>query len=51
MTENRERFRALPECVLPEDWVESVDARSVPRLVTEQEERERLLREAGGGAP
>ena len=49
--EDRERFRALPQPVSPEDWVETVDARTVPPLITEQEERDRMLREAGGGMP
>ena len=44
--ENRERFRALPERVRPEDTVESVDA--VSPLSDEHEERARLLRDAGG---
>ena len=51
MAENRERFQALPEPVSPEDWVETVDARTVHPPATEQEERERMLREAGGGTP
>jgi hypothetical protein len=60
VTENREpaaeageraRFRALPEPVPAEDWVETVDARTVHPAMTEQEERDRMLREAGGGMP
>jgi hypothetical protein len=43
----RERFRRLPEPVAAEDAVETVDttARPLPEL---SEERDRLLREAGG---
>lgn len=49
--EDRERFRALPDPPAPEDWVETVDARTVHPALTEQEERDRMLREAGGGMP
>jgi len=49
--QNRERFHALPEPVLPDDWVETVDVRTVHPAITEQEERARMLREAGGGTP
>ena len=45
--EDRDRFRSLPEPVRPEDAVESVDVGS-RRLAEESEERDRLLREAGG---
>ncbi len=47
--DERERFRALPEPVLPEDTVETVDVRSTPPLSDEHEEWARMLREAGGG--
>jgi hypothetical protein len=47
--ENRERFRALPEPVRPEDTLESVDVTAVPSLSDEHEDRARMLREAGGG--
>lgn len=47
--ENRERFRALPEPVLPEGTVETVDVRTVRPLSDEHEDRARMLREAGGG--
>jgi hypothetical protein len=47
----RERFRTLPEPVLPADWVETVDTGTPAPLDTEQDERARLLREAGGGTP
>ena len=43
----RDRFRHLPEPVRPEDAVESVDAGN-RRLIQESEERDRMLREAGG---
>ncbi len=51
MTErdDRERFRALPEPVLPQDTVETVDVASLPPLSDEHEDRARMLREAGGG--
>jgi len=49
--EDRERFRALPEPPSSEDWVETVDVRTVHPALTEQEERDRMLREAGGGTP
>ena len=46
-SENRERFRHLPEPVRPEDTVETVDT-AAHRLAQESEDRDRLLREAGG---
>ena len=49
--EERARFRALPQPVPAEDWVETVDVRTVHPPMTEQEERDRMLREAGGGMP
>jgi hypothetical protein len=46
--DDRDRFRRLPEPVLPEDTVETVDAES--RLLPDEgQERDRLLRDAGGG--
>jgi hypothetical protein len=42
------RFRQLPEPVRPEDLVETVDVRQQPELETESQERDRLLRNAGG---
>jgi hypothetical protein len=47
--DDREQFRHLPEPVLPEDTVETVDVRLAPPLSDEHEERARMLREAGGG--
>ncbi len=44
----RERFRTLPEPVRPDDAVETVDATPPPPGTTESDERDRLLREAGG---
>jgi hypothetical protein len=44
---DRERFRRLPERVMPEDLVESVDTESLP-VPDGSEDRDRLLREAGG---
>ncbi|WP_369252524.1 hypothetical protein [Geodermatophilus amargosae] len=44
----RERFRTLPEPVRPEDAVETVDAEAARPVDTEGDERDRLLREAGG---
>ena len=44
---DRERFRHLPERVMPEDVVESVDTESLP-VPDGGEDRDRLLREAGG---
>jgi hypothetical protein len=44
----RARFRSLPEPVLPEDAVETVDATAAAPLETESDERDRFLREAGG---
>jgi hypothetical protein len=46
----RERFGALPAQVRPDDWVETVDADLRP-VVADDDERERLLRLAGGGTP
>ena len=43
-----ERFTVLPRPVRPEDWVETVDTAAHP-VVTEEDERARLLRLAGGG--
>jgi hypothetical protein len=45
--DDRERFRRLPEPVLPVDTVETVDAEARP-LPDGGEERDRLLRDAGG---
>jgi len=45
--DDRERFRHLPEPVRPEDAVETVDASARP-VPDGNEERDRLLREAGG---
>jgi hypothetical protein len=44
-----ERFRHLPEPVRPEDTVETVDVAERPGGETEAQERDRMLREAGGG--
>jgi hypothetical protein len=44
---DRERFRRLPERMRPEDGVETVDTESLP-LPDGREERDRLLRDAGG---
>ncbi|MGY1729736.1 hypothetical protein ACI79J_22500 [Geodermatophilus sp. SYSU D01062] len=44
----RERFRTLPEPVDPQDTVETVDASSAQPVVTESDERDALLRQAGG---
>ena len=44
---DRDRFRHLPEPVQPEDTVETLDA-SPRRLEQESEQRDRMLREAGG---
>ena len=41
------RFRHLPEPVLPEDLVETVDTGQRPVRDEETEERERFLRQAG----
>jgi hypothetical protein len=46
--DDRERFRHLPEPVLPEDTVETVDAGSPHPALEESDERARMLREAGG---
>ena len=42
------RFRHLPEPVRAEDLVETVDVREHHETDTETQERERLLRQAGG---
>jgi hypothetical protein len=42
------RFRTLPEPVRAEDLVETVDVREQHALDTETQERDRLLRQAGG---
>jgi hypothetical protein len=47
-SEEHERFRRLPEPVPLEDTVESVDTGSVP-APDASDERDRFLREAGGG--
>lgn len=47
----RDRFRKLPERVLPDEMVEMVDVSEFPVRDEESEARERLLRQAGGGAP
>ena len=44
----RARFRSLPEPVEPEDTVETVDAGSPRPDVTQSDERDVLLRQAGG---
>jgi hypothetical protein len=46
--EDRERFRRLPPPVRAEDTVETVDTSSLP-LPDGSEDRDRFLREAGGG--
>ena len=43
------RFTHLPEPVRAEDTVETVDVREHPAAGTESQERDRMLREAGGG--
>jgi hypothetical protein len=50
MSEPRDenRFRHLPDPVRPEDQVETVDVSSRPVRDEAYEERERMLREAGG---
>jgi len=45
--EERERFRHLPEPIRPEDMVETLDVAEHP-LQTDGDDRDRLLREAGG---
>ena len=47
--QDRERFHHLPEPVLPQDTVETVDVRAVHPSSDEHEDRARMLREAGGG--
>ena len=44
----RNRFRHLPESVRPEDVVETVDTTQTPPRDEDTEERDRLLRHAGG---
>ena len=44
---DRDRFRSLPGPVRPEGTVETSDT-SPRRLVQESEDRDRMLREAGG---
>ena len=44
----RARFRSLPEPVDPDDTVETVDATVVHPAATGSDERDRMLREAGG---
>ena len=46
--DDRGRFHRLPERVRPEDVVETVDTATLP-LPDGTEDRDRLLREAGGG--
>jgi hypothetical protein len=46
--DDHQRFRHLPDPVLPEDAVETVDAGSPRVMDDEGEERARMLREAGG---
>jgi hypothetical protein len=48
--DDRERFRVLPEPVLLEDTVETVDVATSPPLSDEHEDRARMLRLAGGAA-
>jgi hypothetical protein len=45
---DRERFRVLPDPVRPGETVETVDTASPPPR-NPAEDRDRLLREAGGG--
>jgi hypothetical protein len=45
--EERERFRHLPEPVPPEEMVETLDVAEHQHL-TDGDDRDRLLREAGG---
>jgi hypothetical protein len=44
----RARFRTLPDPVLPEDAVETVDVTATRTDTTESDERDTLLRQAGG---
>jgi hypothetical protein len=46
--DDRARFRALPEPVLPEDTVETVAVGFPHPVEDESEERARMLRQAGG---
>ena len=45
--DERERFRQLPEPVRPDEMVETIDTAERP-LQTDGDDRDRLLREAGG---
>jgi hypothetical protein len=45
--QDRERFHRLPEPVLPQDTVETVDVGSPHPLPDEHEERARMLRDVG----
>jgi len=47
-SDERKRFRQLPDPVPSEDTVESVDTASIP-APDASDERDRFLREAGGG--
>jgi hypothetical protein len=47
-SDERKRFRQLPDPVPSEDAVESVDTASFP-APDASDERDRFLREAGGG--
>lgn len=44
----RARYRALPDPVRPEDAVETVDVTAPRPDTTESDERDTLLRQAGG---
>ena len=46
---DRERFRRLPEAVRPQDMVETVDTTVPPARESDTEDRDRMLRLAGGG--
>ncbi len=46
--QGRDRFRALPEPVQPDEWVAEVDTTAPHPAETESDERARFLREAGG---
>ena len=45
--DERERFRQLPEPIRPEEMVETIDI-AERSLQTDGDDRDRLLREAGG---
>ena len=45
--DDRERFRQLPEPIRPEEMVETIDI-AERSLQTDGDDRDRLLREAGG---